>query len=219
MTRILLINPNTSRATTDRMVAIAQAAAPPGIAVVGVTASRGVPMIVDPPALAAAAEQVVVMGLDAGPSVAGIIVSAFGDPGLGALRARVAIPVVGIAEAAMREAAQGGRRFGIATVTPALVAGIDAYAGSLDLHPLYTGTRLTPGDPAALAARPAELIAALAQAVELCVQQDGAEAVAIGGGPLGDAATALASRLATPVIAPIPAAMRRMMAMLRARDG
>ena len=218
MTRILLINPNTSRATTDRMIAIAQATAPSGVDVAGVTAQHGVKMIVDPAALAAAGEEVVAMGLAAGAAVAGIVVSAFGDPGMIELRSRLAIPVVGIAEAALQEAAHGGRRFGIATVTPALVAGIDAYVASLGLHPLYTGTRLTSGDPVPLTADPARLLEALTQAVATCVQQDGAEAVVIGGGPLADAATALASRFATPIIAPVPAAIRRMIAMLPDRD-
>lgn len=215
MIRILLINPNTSTATTDMMVGIAQGAAPDGIEIVGATASRGPPMIVEPLALAVAAEEVVAIGRAAGDTVAGIIVSAFGDPGLIRLRSRSAMPVVGIAEAAMLEAAQGGRRFGIATVTPLLVAGIDAYATSLGLHGLYTGTRLTSGDPQALAASPAQLVEALAQAVTMCVQHDGAEAVVIGGGPLGDAATALAARVAHPVIAPIPAAVRRITATLQ----
>ena len=47
------------------------------------------------------------------------------------------------------------------------------------------------------------------------IELDGAEAVAIGGGPLGQAAIALAPRFATSIIAPIPAAMRRLLRMLK----
>jgi allantoin racemase len=214
MTRILLINPNTSRATTAQMVAIAAAAAPHGVEVLGATARRGPPMILDPDALSAAAPQVVELGLAEAAGVAGIIVSAFADPGLAALRAGVDIPVVGIAEAAMLEAAVDGRRFGVATVTPALVRLIADYARQLGLAVLFTGTRLTAGEPLALIADPVRLADALADAVQCAIRCDGAEAVVIGGGPLGQAAMTLSPRFATPVIAPIPAAMSRLMRML-----
>ncbi len=214
MTQILLINPNTSQATTDMMVAIARSAAPGGIEVIGATAERGVPMILDAEALAASSQGVLEMGLRLGRSVAGIIVSAFGDPGVGCLRSRVGIPVVGIAQAAMLEAVGKGRRFGVATVTPGLVGSIDGRAAELGLGHLYTGTRLTPGDPLELTTHPDRLLEALVLAVDRCIREDGAEAVAIGGGPLGDAAAALAPRFSIPVIAPIPAAVRLLIGML-----
>jgi allantoin racemase len=208
MIRILLINPNTSRTTTDMMVAIAQAAVPDGVEVIGATAQRGVAMIVDAAALAAASDEVVEIGVRLGRDAAGIIVSAFGDPGVAALRSRIGAPVIGIAEAAMREAADGARRFGIATVTPGLVAAIDAKVAALGLGTRYSGVRLTVGDAVALAADPERLVTELADAVLACIDIDKAEAVIIGGGPLGNAATALAPRFAVPVIAPIPAAVR-----------
>ena len=72
MIRVLLINPNTSAATTDRMVALAQAAAPPGVQVVGATAAHGPAMILHPAALAAAGAEVTRIGRDFAGSVAGM---------------------------------------------------------------------------------------------------------------------------------------------------
>jgi allantoin racemase len=210
-TRILLINPNSSAATTREMVAIAREATPPGVEIVGATAKRAPRMILQTHELAAAAAEVVEIGLAGAGEVDGIIVAAFGDPGLAALRDRAGIPVVGIAEAAMREAAGDGRRFGVATTTPALVASIAAYAAALGLAEQYAGIRLTAGDPMALVAEPPRLVEALAEAVRRSIEDDGAEVVVIGGGPLGQAAAALAPRFATPVIAPIPAAVGRVL--------
>ncbi len=212
--RILLINPNSNQATTAMMVRIAQAAAPADIEITGATAPNSPMMIIDPDALAAAAPQVVELGLGHGPDIAGIIISAFGDPGFDALKQRSSVPVVGIAEAAMLAAAAGGRKFGVATTTPKLAASIGARAAALGLASLYTGTRLTSGDPNQLVADPAALIAALRQAVADCIEQDMAQAVIIGGGPLGNAATALAPLFSVPVIAPIPEAVRRMVGLL-----
>jgi Asp/Glu/hydantoin racemase len=209
--RILLINPNTSRATTDQMVAIAGGVAPPGADLIGVTAQCGVPMILTADELAAAAPAVVEMGISAGANVDGIIIGAFGDPGLAALRERIDVPVVGIAEAALLEAAAAGHRFGVATTTPALVDLIAERVREFGVADLYTGIRLTQGDPLVLVTDPPGLVEALAEAVRQSIRRDGAEAVVIGGGPLGQAAIALASRFTTPIIAPIPASVRRLL--------
>ena len=212
--RILLINPNTSRATTEQMAAIATSVAPADVDVVGVTAPRGVKMILTGDELAAAEEAVVEIGIAEAAGVDGIIIGAFGDPGLAALRERVAVPVVGIAEAAILDAASTGRPFGVATTTPALVDFIAERVRELGVAALYTGIRLTRGDPMELVADPPLLIDALAEAVREAIDKDGAEAVIIGGGPLGQAAIALAPRFTTPIIAPIPAAMRRLLSRL-----
>jgi len=193
------------------MTAIARAVAPRGVAVGGVTARRGPPLILTAEQLAAAAPEVVDLGVAAARRHDGIVVAGFGDPGLAELRARVGIPVVGIAEAAMLEAAAGRRRFGVATTTPALVALIAERARDLGVADFYAGIRLTGGDPLALVADPARLVDALAEAVRQSIERDGAQAVIIGGGPLGRAAIALAPRFATPIVAPIPAAMRRLL--------
>ncbi|WP_077002515.1 aspartate/glutamate racemase family protein [Variovorax sp. KK3] len=211
MRNILLINPNSSEATTSMMVGIAANELPDGLGVTGVTARRGPSMIVNEAELSAAAPEVEHAWENAGPGWQGIIVSAFGDPGIERLRRASEVPVVGICEASMREAAQDGRRFGVATVTPDLAAAIQGRADALGLSKLYTGIRLTEGDPRALAADPAALEEALARAVSRCIEEDGAQAVIIGGGPLGQAAIGLAGRFRVPVIAPIPAAVRRLL--------
>ncbi|MCX2184611.1 hypothetical protein KV205_29390 [Streptomyces sp. SKN60] len=246
---MVLVNPNTSAATTRMMTGIARRAlAGTGLRVRGVTVAAGPPMLTDPAALRAAAPHVVAAAHEALASgdCAALIVAAFGDPGVPELRALpwpvtdaptpphrpgpspgplgpcaapglapglapapAPVPLVGIGEAALAEAAAGGRRFGVATTTPLLAGSIDAQVARLGLAPSYTGARFTTGDPELLAARPESLLAALETAARACAVRDGAEAVVIGGGPLGEAADALSSRLAVPVVAPIPAACRR----------
>lgn len=107
----------------------------------------------------------------------------------------------------MRAAAQGGRAFGVATTTPLLADAIAARAAALGLAEKLTGIRCTAGDPLALSGDKAALTQALGEMVEACIAADGAEAVIIGGGPLGEAAGALQAQYATPVISPIPCAV------------
>ncbi|QEI05110.1 aspartate/glutamate racemase family protein [Pigmentiphaga aceris] len=214
MPDILLINPNTSQATTDMMVAIASAHLPSGFRITGMTAMSGPSMIVNPAELSAAGQQVEQVWKNAGSHWAGVIISAFGDPGIERVRTSSQVPVVGICEASMREAGANGRRFGIATVTPDLLTAIHADAKALGLSAQYTGARLTPGDPRALAGDALALEAALHSAVLACIE-DGAQAVIIGGGPLGRAAVGLAPHFDIPIIAPIAAAVSQLLKQLQ----
>ncbi|MGY8633460.1 aspartate/glutamate racemase family protein [Bradyrhizobium sp. 14AA] len=212
--RILLINPNSLEATTAMMVAIARSAAAAGFEIIGATAMRAPPMIVSAEALDAAAPEVVEIAGAHQNLCDGMIVAAFGDPGLAGINSALRLPAVGIGESSMLEAAEGGRRFGVATTTPLLKAKIDALPEALGLQSHYTGTRFADGDPQALMRDPALLRDALAGAVEACIAQDGAEAVIIGGGPLGEAARELQPMFAVPVIAPIPSAVRRIIRLV-----
>ncbi|MEU9700394.1 aspartate/glutamate racemase family protein [Streptomyces sp. NPDC047981] len=191
-----------------------------GESVRGATVRQGPPMLLDEEALRAAVPEVVAAArraLAAG-DCAGLIVGAFGDPGVAELRAFAGVPVVGLAEAACAEAAAGGARFGVATTTPDLAEAIGRRIADLGLADRYTGIRLTRGDARRLAGEPEALREELAEAVRACVERDGARAVVIGGGPLAEAADALRARFDVPVIAPVPAASRRIARELARRD-
>lgn len=209
MTHIVLLNPNTNRATTEAMCRLARAAAH-AIRIEGRTAVIGVPMITTPAELDAAAEIVDAFAESlAGAPPNALIIGAFGDPGLPLARARLACPVVGIGEAAMREAAAHGRTFAVVTVTPGLVPSISAMAERLGLGPQFSGVSLTEGSVATVMASEATLHAALEAACRRALERGGVDALVIGGGPLGAAAQVLASRLSLPVINPVTAAVRQ----------
>jgi len=213
---ILLVNPNSSEATTRMMRAIAERAAGAGIAVVGATATRSPAMIVTAGELAASAAEVVEIGSAHDAACVGIIVGAFGDPGAEELRSRVAVPVTGLCEASMLAASRGRRRFGVATTTPDLVDAIADHAHRLGLAGLYAGARCPVEDPASLTNDQSALVEVLARKVEECIDLDGARAVIIGGGPLGEAAESLRERFAFPVLSPIRSAMEHMQNLVMA---
>lgn len=181
----VLANPNSDAATTERMRRIAACYLP---RVIGWTAPKGAPLLTNPAQLDTAADLIA----DLMPPIGckGVIVSAFGDPGAARLAARLTCPVVGIGSAAAQSAAQGGRRFAVATTTPALVDRIDALMGSNCAAGHYLGCFVTNELVDTLMNNPALLDAALGRAVSRA-QQAGAQAVIIGGGPLGEAAMRL----------------------------
>ena len=211
---ILLLNPNTNAQTTTMMVGLVQQQLPAGWQVCGMTASDGVPLIANEAELEAAAAQVQSCWAQAlqSPDVRwdGVILACFADPAIAWLRKVSGIPCVGIGEAALRAASAGKRRFGIATTTPELDVPMRAMVQRLGLEDLYTGARYTAGRPAQVVAQTEVLNQQLYLAVQHCVSRDGAQSVVIGGGPLGQAAQALAAHTNTPLIAPLTAAAQWM---------
>lgn len=211
--RLALVNPNTTQATTDMMVRVAAQEAGSNVTIEGVTAPFGAPLITSPKALDKAEEAVIALVSELGVYDA-VIIAAFGDPGRAALREILDVPVTGIAEAAMAEAAAEDRRFAVATTTPALASRIAATARALG-HRRFAGTWTTEGDPATVTADADRATAALSDAVAASVREGRAEAVVIGGGPLALAARALAVSAPVPLIEPIPAALRMTLKRLK----
>jgi allantoin racemase len=210
---IALINPNTSAATTARMVEISRAAAEPGIEIVGITAPFGAPLITHPDALSTAGDAVLSVPDTAFEGMSGVIVAAFGDPGADALGQRLSVPVIGIVEASMRAAADVGR-FSVVTTTPLLADNIRRRAAQLGLGDRLASVRTTEQDPVLLMSDETSLRAALAALIDVAIAADRAEAIIIGGGPLAVVARALAARSPVPLIEPVPAATRALIARL-----
>lgn len=207
---VVLINPNTNTATTEMMTDLAgRRLACHGVDVVGRTVAAGPSMITEPGELADAGEQVLRTGLAAVreiPGVRGIIVSAYADPGLDALTGAVSVPVVGIAGASMRAANRDGRRYGIATVAPALAPAIVDLVHHYRCADGFTGIRTCGIGARQMAAQPDALVTAMVELAERCVTDDGASVVIIGGGPLGAVAEAVRARVQVETISPIAAA-------------
>lgn len=207
--RIALLNPNTSTEATATMMASARHEAPPGVHIEGLTVGEGHELITDPQALTqaarvveAAATALVTQGVDA------IIVAGFGDPGVATLRHRVDVPVTGLGEAGIREAAEGGLRYAIVTVTPRLHQSLVTAAHTHAEPSLLASVRYTQGSLSEVMHSPEDLEAALLEACQLAITEDGAQSIVIGGGPLARAAQILAGRLHVRVVDPVGAAVR-----------
>ncbi|HET9018581.1 MAG TPA: aspartate/glutamate racemase family protein, partial [Acetobacteraceae bacterium] len=119
--RLLIANPNTSQALTDRLMAAAVSVAAPTTELRGLTAPRGFPYIATRAEATLAGGILLDMLAAHAADADAVVVAAFGDPGLAAARELLAVPVVGMAEAAMLTACMLGRRFAIVTFTEALV--------------------------------------------------------------------------------------------------
>jgi len=113
--RILLINPNTSAFVTEACDAVARRHAAPGTEIVAVTASRGVPIIGCRTENAIAAAMTVELAAEHAEGCDAVVLAVSFDSGLAAVRELLAIPVVGMSEAAMLTACLLGGRFAYLT--------------------------------------------------------------------------------------------------------
>lgn len=207
--RLVLVNPNTDPSVTAAMLTIARSQLPPHVSLGGVTAPFGSRLIANPESLMVASRAVASLASSlAGRACDGVVVSAFGDPGLEELRSLLGCPVTGLAEASMARAAEDGRRFCVVTTTPDLAAAITAAASRYGHGTTFAGTFCTPGDPAVLMRDPVRLEDQLFRTCETVLARQGVEAIVIGGGPLAVAARALAGRLPVLLVEPIREAMK-----------
>src|SRR5262245_15986519 len=99
--RVLVANPNSTRAITEDVAALARAAASPGTEVDAWTNEAG-PPVVDSLYADYLAGAALVRGLVAlRPAPAAVVLAGFGNYGTGAVKEALDLPVVSMAEAAM----------------------------------------------------------------------------------------------------------------------
>lgn len=206
--RLLLINPNTTPAITDRVLAVARAAAGPGVKLAAVTGRFGGRYIADRATYAIAGHA----ALDALAAYRGrydaVVLACFGDPGLLALKEVSARPVVGMAEASLALAITLGRRVALVTGGEAWVPMLEEFVAAQGLSRRLAAVLAVAPTGADIARDPEGSLALLAEAVTDGVQRHGADVIVLGGAGLAGLAAPLAARIAVPVLDSVVCAVR-----------
>lgn len=198
--RILLINPNTTSAITERMAAYVAEIAGSAATFVPVTGKFGARYISTRAAAAIAAHAALdalaehVEGCDA------VYLACFGDPGLLALKEVSPVPVIGMAEASCIEAARQGRRFGIVTGGALWKPMLEEFVATLGLSPQLAAVRTVAPTGDQIASDPEAALSMLAEACTACANEDGAEIVILGGAALAGLAQRIQPRVAVPLL-------------------
>jgi allantoin racemase len=215
--KLLLINPNITQAMTDAMAAEARRFASPDTDIIAVTAAFGTEYVENRAEAAIASHAVLdalathAAGCDAA------IISAFGDPGLAAAREFADIPVVGIEEAAILAAWMLGRRYSIICLTPRLRTWYIECAQEHGLAGRLASVR-------ALDAPIADITQAKEQfrdrLLALCVhavEEDEAEVIIFGGGPIAGLAREMRDDIPVPTLDGVSCAVRMAEALVGLR--
>jgi allantoin racemase len=211
--KTLIVNPNTSAAVTRIIEGEACRSAAPGHAIVAVGARFG-PQYVENRAEAAIAAHAVLEAIaeHAGGCDA-VIVAAFGDPGVEAARELFDLPVVGISEAAFHFAYLLGRRYSVVCMTPRLRTWYLECAAAADMDKRLASIRALPTLPGTLETARVAARSALLEQCLLAIEEDDAEVLVVGGGPLAGLARELAPELPVPVIDGVSCAVRMVEAL------
>ena len=209
MTRILLLNPNTSVELTDMMAEVARAAASPGVVIDAITAPRGMPYIATrAEALIGGAIALEMLAEREGQFDAAIL-AAFGDPGLGGAREMMERPVVGLAEASLLTACMLGGKFSIVSFSPTLGPW---FAECVEQHKLtgrLASIRLLDSPFSEVGAVRDDKETLLVELARRAVEEDGADVVVLAGAPLSGMAARVRDRIDVPVVEGVAAAVRQ----------
>ncbi|MES2845214.1 MAG: aspartate/glutamate racemase family protein [Pseudomonadota bacterium] len=178
--RLLYINPNSTAAMTDGIVAVARKALP-GAEVLGWTNIDG------PPAIQGAADGALavsgVLALLPRAKAAGvdaIVIACFDDTGLDQVRSAAHCPVLGIGQAAFHMAALLGHRFSVVTTLPVSIPVIEDNIAAYGFEAVCARVRASNlGVLEVEAASPATM-ARLRQELAFAEAQDGVTAAVLG---------------------------------------
>lgn len=203
--KLLVINPNTNAAVTERVRRAAQNCVAPGTVLDVVNPRRGPFAIETPEDRAAAVPHVLdLVGREAG-GYDGYILACFDDIAIAELRQVLSVPVISMAEAGIRAAAAQHARFDVITTVDAALPTIKALVANYGFGDrcVVRATGIGVSETAAMTER-AE--AALAETTSAC-RKYGSGAIVLGSGAFAGRRQQLSNTFAVPFIDGLEAAL------------
>jgi allantoin racemase len=195
--RCLVINPNTTAAVTEKVVAACRQAQP-AVQWEGATARFGAAYIADEGSYAIGAHAALdaLDAFHAGHDA--VLLACFGDPGLLALRERTRVPVIGLAQSSFEAAARRGR-FAVVTGGHAWAPMLERFARAHGLDAHLAGIHTIDWTGAQIAADPDGAHGALLAAAQQGIDA-GAKCILLGGAALTGLAPSLQPQLSAPLL-------------------
>lgn len=218
--KLLVINPNISDDVTALIESEALRSASPGTELAVRTAGHGVEYIETRfESLIAAGAVAEVIAQYTAEAIDGVVVAAFGDPGMPALKELTDVPVIGITEAALCAAALQGHRFSIVAISdrirPWYLDCVEGFGLGGRLASIRSINESLNGIGSVQQDFKETLLALSRQAVT----QDGADVVILAGAPLAGLARELRGQIPVPVVDGISAGIRMAEAVVGLQSG
>ncbi|OSZ74866.1 aspartate/glutamate racemase family protein [Hydrogenophaga sp. IBVHS1] len=219
MKRILLINPNISQSVSDLIRVEAERSASPDTQIEVLTAPFGVAYIETRFEAMIGAFATAELVAQHHERFDAVVVAAFGDPGLPALREVLDCPVTGLTEAALASACLLGNRFSIVAISQRIRAWYRETVHAYGLEGRLASIRGLDEplqDIGNVQGNQGERLVALA---ERCVAEDGADVIVLAGAPLAGLARSLKGRLPVPSVDGVSSAVRHAESLVALRPG
>ncbi|WP_306145676.1 aspartate/glutamate racemase family protein [Roseibium sp. MMSF_3412] len=208
---LLIINPNTTVAMTEKIGEAARAAAGPGTRITAINPVHGPAAIQGAddgaaalPGLYSLVEDVV----ESGERYDALIIACFDDTGLWTLKEKLKIPVIGIGEAAYHAAALLASRFSVVTTLSVSVPVLEENLDRNGLKRRCGKVRASEVPVLELEEASPGAINKIRAEIEAALLEDQAGAIALGCAGMADLAHALSAEFGIPVIDGVAAAVR-----------
>lgn len=205
---LLVINPNISTSVSALIEAEAIRSAAPGTMIEVLTAPFGVAYIETRFEALAGAWATAQLAAEHHARADAVIVAAFGDPGLDALRELLPCPVTGLTEAALASACLLGQRFSIVAISTRIRAWYRETVAHYGLLSRLASIRSLDGPLADIGRVQQDQAARLEALATRCVDEDGADVIVLAGAPLAGLARSIADRLPVPTVDGVSSAVR-----------
>jgi allantoin racemase len=206
MTKILIVNPNTTASMTATIAEAARAVAASGTEIVPVTSSMG-PASIEGFYDESFAVPGLIQALSNVPDADAAIIACFDDTGLDAARTAVRYPVVGICEAALVTAGQIAKRIAVVTTLPRSIVPLEELVRR---YGFAERARVTACNVAVLDLEKPGSGAKEKLEAEIALALDkGAEAIVLGCAGMADLAHALSQKYDVPVVDGVAAAVKQ----------
>lgn len=229
--KLLVINPNISDDVTALIESEALRSASPGTELVVRTAGHGVEYIetrFESLIAAGAVAEIIAeytAEADGGPAASrtdridGVVVAAFGDPGMPALKELADVPVIGITEAALCAAALQGHRFSIIAISDRIRPWYLDCVERFGLGGRLASIRSINESLNAIGSVQQDFKETLLALSRQAVAEDGADVVILAGAPLAGLARELRGQIPVPVVDGISAGIRMAEAVVGLQSG
>ena len=204
--RVLLINPNISVEMTERITQEARRHSDTGTEIMSVTASFGCEVIASRASFAIAAHAALDAYARHADGIDAVLLACFGDPGLEALREIATVPVFGLLDSSLKQAASKGRSFATLTAGACWTEMLDERIRLSPHGALNRGVFAINSTGLSVSRDPDGSVQSLQTALDSAIAS-GAEAVMLGGSALAGFAPRLANGKVA-LIDPLQAGMR-----------
>ncbi|MCP4614852.1 MAG: aspartate/glutamate racemase family protein [Bradyrhizobium sp.] len=206
MTKILIVNPNTTASMTATIAEAARAVAAAGTETVAVTSATG-PASIEGFYDEAFAVPGLIQALQNAPDADAAIIACFDDTGLDAARTAARYPVVGICEAALVTAGQIARRIGVVTTLPRSIVPLEELVRRYGFAERAAVTACNV--PVLDLEKPGSGAREKLEAEILRALDKGADAIVLGCAGMADLAQALSKKFEVPVVDGVAAAVKQ----------
>jgi allantoin racemase len=215
--KLLLINPNTTQAVTDAVLAAARAGARPDTELLAVTGNFGPVVIGSRAENALAQHSVLALAAQHAPGCDAVVLAVSLDTALWACRELLDIPVIGMTEAALLVGATVATKIGVLTYGKRMGPFYRELVESYGLRDRLAAVDAVDFDPRQTFSDPAAVDLAVLAAAQRMVEHDGAEAVVLAGAVMASMAARLQPQLPVPLLDGVGCAVSLAESLVRLR--